>query len=191
MGEDLLQAFDWHRMFLGNVSPLLLLEVAFRTVFMYIYVLVLVRLIGKRAIGDLTPFDQIIVIAVGSATGDPMLSPEVPLLQAMVVLAILIYLERRVAVWTRQSGKLERLANSTPSPLVRDGQIVSEWLERERMSVGELMSALRVNGVRDVGEVERAYLEPTGHVSVLLYPAEEVKRVRSTLPPRRIEEDPL
>lgn len=190
MGVESLQPFDWYRMYVGSLTPLILLEIAFRTVFMYLYVLLLVRLIGKRGIGDMTTFDQIIVIAVGSATGDPMLMPEVPLLQAMVVIGILVYLERLLARLTQRSSTIEKVAESTPSLLVREGRIVEEWLERERMTVGELMSLLRLNGIRDLGEVERAYLEPTGTLSVFRNPEGTTPPVRSTFPPRHVEEDP-
>jgi uncharacterized membrane protein YcaP (DUF421 family) len=191
MSGDPLEAFDWQRMFIGDTSPLLLLEIVLRTLIMYVYLLVLTRLVGKRGVGDLNSFDYIIVIAIGSATGDPMFMPELPLAHGMVVITVVVVLERFLAKWIQRSGTLEKMAESTPSPLVRDGEIVWEWLERERMTEGELMSSLRLHGVRDLGEVERAYLEPTGIISVFVYPKGQARQIRSTFPPRHIEEDPL
>jgi hypothetical protein len=66
------QGFDLERMFIGEFSPVLLAEIAVRTVVMYVYALAVVRFIGKRGLGQVTPFEFVIVIALGSATGDPM-----------------------------------------------------------------------------------------------------------------------
>lgn len=183
--------FDWKRMFLGDMPASILLEIAFRTAWMYLFALIVARTIGKRAMGDTTPFDNLIIIAIGSATGDPMLGPAVPLLHGMMVLTAVVLLERFVARMAVRSGRIEKLVDSTPSPVVRDGAVVEEWLERERVSRGELMSMLRLNGVRDVGEVERAFLEPTGTLSVFLYPEDKARQVCSTFPPRHVEEHPL
>jgi uncharacterized membrane protein YcaP (DUF421 family) len=183
MGAETIQPFDWQRMFLGDEPPLFLLEIAFRTAFMYAFTLFITRFLGKRALGDLTSFDYIIVIAIGSATGDPMIFPDVPLLHGMAVLTIVVILERLLAYWTQRSRALEAAAESTPSLLVRDGQIRYGALEHERVSEEEVLSLLRLAEVRDVGEVERAYLEPTGSLSVFRYPEGRERPVKSTFPP--------
>ena len=81
MSEEL-AAFDLQRMFMGEGSPLFLLEVVFRTCFMFVYTLLLVRMTGKRGIGDLSPFELLLVVALGSSVGDPMFYPEGPLFHA-------------------------------------------------------------------------------------------------------------
>ncbi len=183
MGAETIQPFDWQRIFLGDEPPFFLLEIVFRTVFMYFYTLAVTRLLGKRALGDLSAFDYIIVIAIGTATGDPMIFPDVPLLHGMLVLTAVVLLERALAYWTMHSRRLEKVAESTPSLLIRDGEILSDGLKDERVSEEEILSLLRLEGVRDLGAVERAYLEPTGNLSVFRYPEDKQRRMRSTFPP--------
>ena len=119
--EQSYEAFDLQRMFIGDFSVLLLLEIAVRTAIMYLYALGLVRFIGKRGIGQLTPFEYVIVIALGSATGDPMFYPEVPLVHGMVVLAIIVALQKLLIATSERNERVERFVSSTPSLLIEGG----------------------------------------------------------------------
>ena len=79
-------AFDFGRMFLGDEPPLFLLEIVLRTVVIYVYTLVLIRWIGSRSIGQLSLVEFLLVIALGSAVGDAMFYPDVPLIHCMIVI---------------------------------------------------------------------------------------------------------
>ena len=108
--------FDLHRMFLGDdFSMLLLGEVVFRTAFMYISALVLVRFIGKRGLGQLSPFEYLVVIAMGSAAGDPMFYPDVPLINAVVVLAAIVLLQRGLVSASDRSVAVNHFVESVPT----------------------------------------------------------------------------
>lgn len=191
MDAETLQVFDWRRIFLGDIPLIFLFELIFRTVWMYLWALFVARLMGKRSVGDMTSFDYLIVVAIGSATGDPMMMFDIPLLHGMMVLTVIMVLERTIARLSLRWGRIERVVESTPTPLVRDGEILHDRLSAERMTNGELMSLLRQSGVRDVNDVERAWLEPTGKLSVFLRPEDERMNKPTTWPPRKIEEDPL
>ena len=86
--------FDVERMFVGTKSWLFTLEIVARTALIYGYALLLVRWLGKRGVGNLTPFDHIIIVALGSSVGDPMFYPDVPLLHAMTTITVVIALQR-------------------------------------------------------------------------------------------------
>ncbi len=191
MDAETLQVFDWRRIFLGDIPLIFLFELIFRTIWMYLWALFVSRLMGKRSVGDMTSFDYLIVVAIGSATGDPMMMFDIPLLHGMVVLSVIMVLERTIARLSWRWGRIERVVESTPTPLVRDGEILHDRLSAERMTTGELMSLLRQSGVRDLGDIERAWLEPTGKLSVFLRPEDERTSKHTTWPPRKIEEDPL
>lgn len=195
MDAETLELFDWRRIFLGDTPPIFLFEMVFRTIWMYLWALLVSRLMGKRSVGDMTSFDYLIVVAIGSATGDPMMALDIPLLHGMVVLSVIMMLERTLARLAWRWGKIERAVSSTPTPLVRDGRILHDRLSNERMTTGELLSLLRQAGVRDVGDVERAWLEPTGRLSVFQFPQDERTPSRTpsrtTWPPRKIEDDPM
>lgn len=168
MDEDI-QVFDWKRMFLGDLEPEFALEVAFRTGFMFAYTVILVRLLGKRGIGQLSPFELVIIIALGSAVGDPMFYPDVPLLHAMIVVTVIVLLQRALVGLSDRSAVVERYVESEPRRLVLEGVIDVEALKSERFARDEFFTALREEGVEHLGQVKRAYLEPSGHISVWMY----------------------
>ncbi|MGH2541414.1 MAG: DUF421 domain-containing protein, partial [Ardenticatenaceae bacterium] len=157
--------FDLQRIFLGDLPLLFVLEIMLRTTVMYVYALLILRLLGKRGMGQLTPFEFIVVIALGSAMGDPMFYSDVPLLHGLVVLTLIVLLERGLEALTNKSVRFEHFVESIPRALVKNGQIDKRTLEHERLSVEELLIALREGGVEQLGEVKRAYLEPSGRVS--------------------------
>lgn len=160
------RVFDLKRIFLGDLDPVFALEVAFRTGFMFVFTVTLVRLLGKRGIGQLSPFEFVIIIALGSAVGDPMFYPDVPLFHAMVVVTVIVLLQRALVGLTDRSEKMERYIESEPRLLVHEGVLDMDALKRERFARDELFTALREEGVEQLGQVKRAYLEPSGHVSV-------------------------
>lgn len=160
--------FDLGRMFFGDdFSVLLLLEIAFRTAFMYVAALLLVRFVGKRGQGQLSPFEFLVVIAMGSAAGDPMFYPDVPLLHGVIVLGAIVLLEKGLANLTERSTMLEHAIESVPALLIRDGEVLLKALHSEGMNRDELFMKLRERGVANVADVYRAYLEPSGQLSVI------------------------
>ena len=182
MGDDI-RAFDFQRMFLGEQSAWLLAEVAFRTGFMFVYTLLLVRVLGKRGLGELSPFELLLVVALGSAVGDPMLYPEVPLLHAMVVVAVIVLLQRTVSAVVDRSRRVEQFIESTSTRLVTNGVMDLQAMRAERFARDELFMLLREDGVEQLGQVKRAYLEPSGRVSAWLFKVEEVAPGLSLVPP--------
>ncbi len=174
--------FDWQRMFVGDTPLLYLAEVAFRTLFMYMYALLAARIIGKRGMSNLTPFEWIVVIMIATAAGDPTIYPSVPLLHGMVVITVVIGLDRVLAIVLRRLPRLGSFVNTDPTLVVHQGRVLSEMLDKEHMSDEEFLMALRVQGLRSTGDIERAYLEPSGEVSVLLYPEGSHPEGSSTLP---------
>ena len=177
------QPFDWHRIFFGDQAGLIyLLEVVFRTVVMYGYVLLFARFIGKRGVGQVSPFEFILIIIISSAAGDPMFYRHVPLLHGIVVLTVVMILHRLVSVVTDRSERAEDFVEGEPILVVDDGRIVERSLGGGRLSRRELMMELRQQGVGNVGEVERAFFEPSGKVSVLQASQEKQKKTESTHP---------
>ena len=162
-----IQPFDWQRIFVGDAPPLFLLEIAFRTLFMYVFTLLLVRLIGKRGLTQLSPFEYMIIIVLGSAAGDPAFYPEVPLTHAMVVMIVVVSLQKILEFITERNRPLEIAVEGQVRLLVRDGQLLQAALAAEQLSESEVYAALRAEGVEFLGQVKVAYLEVSGRVSVL------------------------
>ncbi|MEZ4697758.1 MAG: DUF421 domain-containing protein [Rhodothermales bacterium] len=159
--------FDLMRIFFGDKPPLFLLEITLRTGVILVYTLFLLRMMGKRGMGSLTPFEFAIIVALGSAVGDPMFYGDVPLVHSMLVITLIVGMQRGITWLTERNDIAERILSSSPQNLVAKGVIDVESLHREQLSHDELYEGLRLAGVRHLGEVDAAYLEPSGKLSVL------------------------
>jgi uncharacterized membrane protein YcaP (DUF421 family) len=164
-------AFSSHayRIFMGDRPPVYLFEIAFRTVAVFLYTLILLRWMGKRGMGSLTPFEFAIIVALGSAVGDPMFYDDVPLIHAMLVITLVVALQRAMALLSKSFRFAEKALSSSPRLLVHNGVVQADGLRREDMTHEELLEELRLKGVQQLGEVRSAYLEPSGDLSVLRF----------------------
>ncbi|MCP2015027.1 uncharacterized membrane protein YcaP (DUF421 family) [Deinococcus sp. HSC-46F16] len=160
---------DLPRMFLGDFPPLFFAEIALRTVVIFGWLLLLLRLMGKRGLAQLSPLELAIVIGLGSAAGDPMFYPEVPLAHAMLVLALVVGMQRLLAYLVIKNETVETFIEGVPVELVRDGIMSNPALDRSNLSREDLFERLRVAGVRQLGEVQRVYFEQDGNLSVFLH----------------------
>ncbi len=167
--------FDPNRMFLGSMEWMYLLEVLFRTAFMYFVALAAARVIGKRGMGQLTPFEYIVVIAMGSSSATPMLEVQIPLLHGAMVLITVVTIDTLLAKLAARSRRVNDILASQPTLLISNGKIDEQKLTDERIGREELNMMLRLHGVTDVQGVGTAYLEPSGDLSIYLTPQEEEK----------------
>jgi uncharacterized membrane protein YcaP (DUF421 family) len=175
--------FDLYRIFIGEHPPVFFLEILFRTIVMYLYVLLVLRLMGKRGMGQLSPFEFTIIIALGSAVGDPMFYPEVPLLHCLAVVTVVVAMTRFVTYLSNRSETVEKFLEGQPCCVVADGTLNLKAIDGERFSREELFMLLRERGVRQLGQVQRAYLEPSGAVSAFRAKDEDCKPGLPVLPP--------
>lgn len=163
-------------------STLFYLEIALRTVVMYGYTLFLTRMVGQGGIGQIGPFEFVLVIAVGSAAGDPMFYPEVGLAQGILVITMVILLHRATGALVQRWRSVEDMIEGRPLQVLEKGRVLEDRLGSGTLTERELFALLRLEGVRDTGEVECAFFEPNGRLSVFRYPKEEQKPVRPTIP---------
>jgi len=166
--------FDLARILLGRLPWLYLAEILLRTAIVYFFALFVVRTIGKRGMGQLAPFDFVIIIALGSAVGDPMFYPDVPLLHALVAITAIVLLTQGVTHVTQRSKRIQDLLSATAARLICDGVMDLAAMRQEGIARTELFEALRTIGIEHLGEVERAYLEPSGKISVFRQPQDSV-----------------
>jgi len=185
--DQTIQVLDLKRMFIGDLPWTFTLEVAVRTLFMYLFALILIRLLGKRGMGQLSPFEFVIIIALGSAVGDPMFYPEVPLLHGMVVLSVVVLMERSLVFFVHRSETVESFIEGAPRGLVIDGRLDLEGMQIESISREEMFAVLREAGVEQLGEVKRAYLEQSGKISTFLFPPKERRPGLPLVPPWDIQ----
>lgn len=174
--------FDWARMFLGDPPPGFLLEIVVRVVLIYAFALLIMQLMGKRGRNQMNPLEYLIIIALGSATGDVMFYPDVPLTYAALVIATIVLLGASFAILETRSERLRKLFESNPTILIEQGELIAANLRRERVSEGELFSELREAGVEQLGQVRMAILELSGRISVFKFSDDQALKGRDILP---------
>lgn len=138
-----------------------------RAVIVYVALLVLIRLSGKRTVGEFTPFDLVLMILLGNAMQNAMVGPDTSVLGGLVVVATLLLLNAGIAMVSARSRKFERLVEGTPVVLVRNGRIFESALKAENVAPAALDESLRKAGCKNVAEVELAVLETDGQITVI------------------------
>lgn len=164
------EAFELGRILLGEAPPLYLLEVVLRTLIVYGYTFSLLRWIGGRTVAQLSMVEFLLVIALGSAVGDALFYPDVPLLPALLAITVVVFINKGIDLAILRWKRAKHMVDGAPRHAVERGRILSETLRREALGADEFLSKLRVEGVRNLGEVETAYIEPDGRVSVFRLP---------------------
>ncbi len=182
-------AFDLQRMLIGDQPPWFLFEIIVRTTIVYAWALLLLRWLGSRTIGQLSTIEFLLVIALGSAVGDAMFYPDVPLLHALLVVTLVILLNKGLDMLVARSKRAERVLDGTPTELMRDGVVGKAFLKSRTMGISELFQELRERGIEHLGQVARAYVEPDGKLTV--YRARDERPGLPIVPPFEIEPPPL
>lgn len=167
-----IEVLDLKRLFIGDEPPLFLFEIVFRTGLIYAYALLLLRWLGSRTIGQLSTVEFLLVIALGSAVGDGMFYPDVPLLHAMLVVTLVVLANKGLDLLIARSAAVERAVDGVPEEVIRDGVIRKSYLANPTLSTGELFQQLREEGVRHLGQVQHAYMETDGVLTVFRGDAE-------------------
>ncbi len=144
-----------------------LLEIILRTSFIYIFVLFGIRLTGKREVGQLTPFDLVLLLLIANAVQNAMTGPDTSLMGGIVSAGTLLALNFIVNSLAWRSGKARRWIEGTPTLLVHDGKVLERNLFKEKLSSEELYQSFREHGISNIEEVSLAVLEIDGSISVL------------------------
>ena len=141
-----------------------------RAIMIYILVLVVMRLMGKREIGQLQPFELVISIMIADLASIPMTDPGVPIFNGLVPILGLLAMHLLITLLNIKSVNLRKITCGKPTILVYRGKIDEEALKKERFTVSELQERLRGKDVFNLGDVEFAILETNGEVSVITKP---------------------
>jgi uncharacterized membrane protein YcaP (DUF421 family) len=173
---------DWKRFLLGEEDWSFLAEVGFRTFFMFAVILIGLSILGKRGVKQLSVFELVVIIGLGSAAGDPMFYKDVGLLPALLVFILVIGLYIFVTHWVGRSKKIERLVEGKPVCLIEDGKFAIDNFSKEPLGQDEFFAELRINGVSHLGQVEKAIIETNGGISVFYYEDKDIKYGLPILP---------
>ena len=148
-----------------------------RSIVLYILVLVVMRLMGKREIGQLQPFELAISIMIADLASIPMTEIGIPIFNGIVPILGLLVMHLILSLINLKSLKAREIICGKPSILIYRGKINEKELKKERFTINELEERLRGNNVVNLGDVEYAILETSGQVTVIQKPEK-----RNTIP---------
>ena len=149
----------------------------FRSIALYIIVLIVMRLMGKREIGQLQPFELAISIMIADLASIPMTDPGIPIFNGIIPILGLLVMHLLISIINLKSSKAREIICGRPSILIYRGKINENNLKKERFTINELEERLRGNNVINLGDVEYAILETSGQVTVIQKPDK-----RNTIP---------
>ncbi|MBW8682741.1 DUF421 domain-containing protein [Chitinophaga rhizophila] len=157
---------DWERLLYGNAPVVFLVEVLIRALIIYIFLLVIIRLLGKRMSGQLTITEMAVMLTLGAIISVPMQMPERGILHGMLMLLFVLGFQRGITWFIFKSKKTEALTQGKMSMLIKDGELQVKELDKIRISKEQLFAILREEGIFQLGEVKRLYQEATGNFSI-------------------------
>ncbi|BEP93622.1 DUF421 domain-containing protein [Acidovorax sp. sif1233] len=143
-------------------------EFVLRGVVVYVFLLVFLRLTGKRQTGQYAPFDLVLLLILSNAVQNSMNAGDNSLVGGLVSATTLIGCHVVLAQLTFRFAWMERLIDGTPRVLVEQGQVNADLLRKELLSPDDLEAALRASGCLHLHEVERATIETNGQITVVL-----------------------
>jgi uncharacterized membrane protein YcaP (DUF421 family) len=150
-------------------SAHVLINIALRTTAVYGLVLIGVRLSGKREVGQMTPFDLVLLLLLSNSVQNAMTGPDTSLLGGMIAATVLLVLNYLIANLSGANRRFRKFIQGQPSMLIHDGAIIEAHMAREHVSMDELQRALRERGIADYHQVAIGVLEVDGSMSFLKY----------------------
>ena len=148
-----------------------------RSIILYVFVLIIMRIMGKREISQLQPFEFVISMMIANLATIPMEEVGIPLLYGLIPILGLLITHIILSIANLKSMRLRGLICGIPRIVIHRGKIVEEALRKESMSLNELEERLRAYGITNIGDVEYAILETNGQLSIIEKP--EKRQVRT------------
>ena len=144
-----------------------MITLIFRTLLVYIFLIIIMRLMGKRQIGELEVTDLVATLLLSEIASLPITDPNIPVLHAIVPMVVLLSLEVFSSYILIRTPKLKKLLSATPTILIKEGVLDQAALVAVRLSIEELMSEIRQQGFSNIAYVWYAILEKDGRLTIL------------------------
>jgi len=178
----MIEIFEWNRLLYNDLPESFLLEVIFRSTIMFTVLLLTLKVAGKRGVKQLSVFETVIIIALGSAAGDPMFYEEVGIIPPITVFLVIILLYRLVTWLTGKSKRFEEFIEGKTECIISEGKFSIATFKKESLAQDEFFSELRLKSIEHLGQVKNAFMETSGEISVFYYEDHEVQPGLPILP---------
>jgi uncharacterized membrane protein YcaP (DUF421 family) len=166
MDKSQIHLSDIHRILFGNAPAEFMIETFFRTVVIYVFLLIIVKWLGKRMAGQVTITELAISIMLGAIVAPPMETPERGVIQGIFILVMILFYHQWLALAGVKNPKVERILQGKLSIFVKDGIIQVDEIKRTGVSRAQLIAELRRKNIYNLGKVKRMYMEACGIFSI-------------------------
>jgi len=167
MKPDEIKLGDWMRMFVGEVPPSFFIEVVIRMLLIFILLIICMRLLGLRMAAQLNRIEMIALFSLAAAIGVPLQAPDRGILPSVITAVIVVGMGRLIAAIAFKNQKFEQRAEGDYTILVKDGVVQIKKLKKTRVTTEHLLSQLRSESIRHLGEVKRLYFEAKGSFTLI------------------------
>ena len=146
------------------------MESIIKVIAVYIFLLILIRVSGRRTMGEMTSFDFILLLILGEATEQALLDDDNSLTNSLLVIVTLITLDVGLAALKHKFNKVEKIVDGIPTILILDGEIKKENMNKSRIDEDDVMESARQNyGLGALKDIRHAILEKNGRISIIPY----------------------
>ena len=141
-----------------------------RTILLYLAIILALRLMGKRQIGEMQPTELVITLLIAEVASVPMQSNDIPMIYGLISIVVLVALEVILSFLSLKSLFLREAIAGSPSIIVENGRIFQEEMRRQRFSLSDLAEELRLQKINRLADISYAVLETNGKLSIFLRP---------------------
>ncbi|HHY77529.1 MAG TPA: DUF421 domain-containing protein [Clostridiales bacterium] len=145
-----------------------MLIVFIRTLILYFLIVTIMRLMGKRQIGQLQPSELVVALIIADLAAIPMGNTGIPLIAGIIPILTLFVCETILSYISLKSQRARRIISGKPSIVIEKGNIIERELRKQRLNIDDLMEQLRLKNVTDIKDIEYAILETGGQISIVL-----------------------
>ncbi len=150
-----------------------MLVTVFRTLILYIFVTISIRLMGKRQIGDMQPNELVVTLLVSEIAAMPLQDTTQPIINGIIAIFMLVIIEIVISVLTMKSQSIRKILSGHSIVIIKNGQIDQKAMKKVRLTIADLIELLRQQDVFDIDQVAFAVLEVNGNLSVMLKNTEQ------------------
>jgi uncharacterized membrane protein YcaP (DUF421 family) len=173
---------NWKELLMGHEEWSFLLEIILRTAIMFLAIIIGLRVLGKRGVKQLSIFELVVIIGLGSAAGDPMFNKDVGIVSSILVFIVIILLYSIITFFIGRSKNFEKLVEGSSSCLIREGEFAIDNFKKENLGSDEFFAELRLKGISQLGQIETAIVESSGEISIFYFEDKKVKYGLSIMP---------
>lgn len=143
--------------------------IGFRTIFLYVFILIILRMMGKREVGELSVIDIVVFVIMAEVVAVALESPDKKLSHSIFPVLLLLGIQLLTSFLSLKSKRFRDVVDGDPTLIIEDGVIQEEEMRKQRYNLDDLFQQLREQQIGSIKDVSYAYLEPSGNLSVFTY----------------------